>query len=305
MEPREGREYIAEKQDERQPALALATKRGPPSPPSVHSQLRLPPTLHELRPAPSNAQLPRLHDPRLKHNLPTLPPHLRPERLARHHRPGKPDLDVPERTVRLIDMLAREAERAQAMQDRLGEAADLSKVRVDMQRITIATEAIKGSLLGGRLLVDGDVRVALRRRVGSGGGAAVGAFLGPAEAAAAAEEEGHFVVEEVAAGAGVGRGGGVDEDGGGALVDDVEELGAVDEAGRGGDGVLADLEVLFAVEEHHGREVGDEVRHVPGRRAAEAGDHAVGGEDLEVVRVLVDEGEVGAFGAYSEVWMLW
>ena len=201
-------------------------------------------------------------------------------------------------------MLTREAERTQPMQDRLAKAADLSKLRVDVQRIAIATEAIKSSLLGGRLLVDGCVGVALRRCVGSGGGAAVGSFLGPAEAAAAAEEEGHFVVEEVAAGAGVGGGGGVDEDGGGALVDDVEELGAVDEARRGGDGVLADLEVLFAVEEHHGREVGNEVRHVPLGRAAEAGDHAVGGEDLEVVRVLVNEREVGALGAYSEVWML-
>lgn len=58
------------------------------------------------------------------------------------------------------------------------------------------------------------------------------------------------------------------------------------------------------MEEHHGREVGDQVGHVPRRGAAEAGDHAVGGEHLEVVGVLVDEREFCPLGTYSKVWIL-
>ena len=66
------------------------------------------------------------------------------------------------------------------------------------------------------------------------------------------------------------------------LVDDLEELAAGNEVGGGGDGVLADLEVLLAVEEHHGGKVWDEGVVVKGHFGVEGGDDAVGREGLEV-----------------------
>lgn len=119
-------------------------------------------------------------------------------------------------------MLGRDPKEAETVQDGCLEAADLGELRVDVQRVPIAVEAVQGSPLFGRLLLDGSVRVALRRLVGGGGGAAVCAFLRAAETAGATDEEGHFVVEEVAAGFGVGGGGAVDLDGGGAFVDDLD-----------------------------------------------------------------------------------
>lgn len=205
-------------------------------------------------------------------------------------------------------MLGGDAEGAEAVEDGGGEAGHLGKVRVDVERVGVAAEAVEGRLLFGGGLVDDDVGGARGGRFvgGRGGGGArlrvVARRLGPAEAPAASEEEGHLVVEDVGAAAGVLGGDAVGDDGGGALVDDVEELGVVDDAGGGGDGELADFEVLFAVEEHDGVEVGDELREVRGEVGGEGGDHAVGREDLEVGGAFVHEGQVGALGAETEVW---
>lgn len=64
---------------------------------------------------------------------------------------------------------------------------------------------------------------------------------------------------------------------------------------------MPDLEILLAVQQHHRGEVGHELRHAEGCSGVEGRDDAESGEDLEVVVVLEDEGEVGAFGAYAEV----
>jgi len=70
--------------------------------------------------------------------------------------------------------------------------------------------------------------------------------------------------------------------GGVALVDYFEEFWVGDKSAGCGDGIGEDLEVLFAVEKHHGAEVGDEVGDVVGCFGREEGDYAVGWEDLEV-----------------------
>jgi hypothetical protein len=44
------------------------------------------------------------------------------------------------------------------------------------------------------------------------------------------------------------------------------------------------------MEEHHGREVGEDVAEAEGWDGVERGDDAEGGDDLKVFVVLVDEG---------------
>ena len=90
-------------------------------------------------------------------------------------------------------------------------------------------------------------------------GTAVRTFLGPAESAGSADEGRGLVVEEVFARIGVfGDGAGCD-DGGGAFVHDFDQFRVGGGFGGGGDGEFADFEVLFAVQEHHHAEVGDDV----------------------------------------------
>jgi len=67
--------------------------------------------------------------------------------------------------------------------------------------------------------------------------------------------------------------------------------------------VLPDFEELFAVYEHHGVEVGQDVAHAVGRYGIELGDDAEGRDGGEVVGVFVDEGELGSVCAYAEVWI--
>ena len=49
-----------------------------------------------------------------KDNLVTLLPHARDDRLSRVERTDEPDLDVLERTVLLVDVLARDTEEAES-----------------------------------------------------------------------------------------------------------------------------------------------------------------------------------------------
>ena len=56
-----------------------------------------------------------------------------------------------------------------------------------------------------------------------------------------------------------------------------------DERGRGGDRVGQDLEVLFAVQEEHGGEVGDDVGDLVGGFGGEEGDDAECWEGLEIL----------------------
>lgn len=105
------------------------------------------------------------------------------------------------------------------------------------------------------------------------------------------------MVEDLVAGGFVDGGGADGDDGCGTFIYDVDEFRVADEGAFGGNGVVFDLEELFAVEEHHGGEVGDEVGVAEGGLGVERGNDAEGGEGAEVVVAFVDEREVGAFGA--------
>lgn len=61
------------------------------------------------------------------------------------------------------------------------------------------------------------------------------------------------------------------------------------EGGGGGDRVGEDFEVLFAVEEHHGAEVWDDVGDVVGGFGGEEGDDAECWEGLKVFVTLADD----------------
>jgi hypothetical protein len=131
--------------------------------------------------------------------------------------------------------------------------------------------------------------------------AAVCALLLTAKVAGAADEDCGLVVEDLFAGLGVLCDGAVNHEAGGALVDDFDELGDRDELGFGGDGELADLEELLAVEKHAGIEVGDDVVEVEGRFGVEGRNNTECGDDLEVLITLVDEGKVASLCANTEV----
>lgn len=195
------------------------------------------------------------------------------------------------------------------MEDRDLEAAHFGKTRVNVERavelvqrtcvsaifslhfddsgprshlLVIATQPVDASLLLERVLLDDNVRRAPRWLVRRGAGAAVGGLLLPAKPTAATEEDGRLVVKDVLARLGVGRRDAVLDDGRVALVYDLNELGLGNQAARGRHRVLADFEVLFAVQQHHGAEVGHE--RVEGERGlgVKGWDDAVGREDLEV-----------------------
>ena len=140
-----------------------------------------------------------------------------------------------------------------------------------------------------------------RRLVGGSGGTTVLGLLVAVKATGATEEDDHLVVEDVLAGLGVLGGDAGADNGRVALVDDVEELGAGDETSGRGDGELADLEVLLAVEEHHGVEVGDEGVVAEGGLGGEGGDDTVGWEDLEVLGTLEDVLELVGLGTNTQV----
>lgn len=198
-------------------------------------------------------------------------------------------------------MLSRDAEEAQSVQNRHLEATHLAELRVNVQGVTVPRESVQRRLLLCRLLLDDGIGRALRRLVHGGSRAAVSPLGVSTERARPADEHGGLVVEDFLAGGGIDGGGALDDDAGGALVHDLDELGVGDELGGGGDGVFADFEELLAVEEHHGGEVGDDVVEGVGGDGVELGDDAEGGVDLEVVVGFEDEGEVGSFGADTEV----
>lgn len=135
------------------------------------------------------------------------------------------------------------------------------------------------------LLVD-VVGRALGGHVGGGGGAAVGGLLLAVKAAGAAEEDGHFVVKDLLARLGNGGGDGRLDDGGLALVDGLEQAALGHEVGARGHGELADLEVLLAVEQRHGVEVGDNLVVGEADVGRHGGNDTVGGEKLEVLGTL-------------------
>ncbi len=55
------------------------------------------------------------------------------------------------------------------------------------------------------------------------------------------------------------------------------------------------------MEEHHGREVGDEIVQVVRALGVEGGDHAKGGDHLELIVALEDVAQIGPLGADAQV----
>lgn len=243
----------------------------------------------QLRRGTTNGQLARLLDFGLENDLVALLPHLGHEGLAGHDDAGEADLDVLDLAKLLVDGLARDSKEAETVQDGLGKAAHLGELRVDVERVVIAAQAVNAGLLLGRLLLNDHVGRALGRRVGSRAGAAVLGLLGPAEAAGPPQEDAGLVVEDLLACLSVHRRHSVAEDGSVALVNHLEELAVRLQLGRGGDGVLLDLKVLLAVEEHHRVEVGHNLVHAEGHVGVELGDDAKCWQDLEVLGSLTIE----------------
>jgi hypothetical protein len=74
----------------------------------------------------------RSSTPLTKYDLLPLLPHLGNDRLSRVDGSDETDLDVLEGAVLAENVLARDAEEAQSVQDGLVKAADLGKVGVDL-----------------------------------------------------------------------------------------------------------------------------------------------------------------------------
>lgn len=199
-------------------------------------------------------------------------------------------------------MLARNAKEAQSVQDRHFEPADFAELGVDVQRISVARETVDSGLFFGGLLLDHSIRRALRRLMYSGCGTTVSALGVSAKLARAPDEYGALVVENLLAGVCVDGGRALDDDAGGPFIHNLDKLGVCDELSLSGDGVFPYFKELLAVQEHHGGEVGNDVVQVVGGHGVELRDDAEGWVNLEIFVVFEDEGEIGAFGANSEVW---
>lgn len=154
--------------------------------------------------------------------------------------------------------------------------------------LVITTQTIDTSLLFGRLFLHNNIGRPSRRLVGRGAGAPVRRLLLPAEPAAAPEKDGRFVVENVLARLGVGRCDAVLDDSRVALVNDLDELGLGDQAARRRHGILADLEILLAVQEHHGAKVGYQRVIGEGSFGVEGRNYAVCWQNLEVFGSLTE-----------------
>lgn len=249
----------------------------------------------------TNARLSRLLDFGPVHDPILLLPHLRDQRLAGQHRAAEPDLDIPERAVGLEDVLARDAERGQAVQDGDVEAALGRELGVDVQRVAVAHQTVQRREVGGHGFLDDGIGRARGRRVVGGRGAAVRRFLLPAEAAGAADEGDVFVVEDLFARAGVdGRHAATDQ-GCVALVHDFDQVRLGLQLARCGDRELLDFQVLFAVQKHALVVVWHDVLGFPGCFGEICRHDAERRENLEVVRVLVHEVEVFPVCAEGEV----
>lgn len=187
------------------------------------------------------------------------------------------------------------------MEDGHLEATHLGEAGVDVEGVVVTGQPVDGGLLLSGLLLDNDIRGASGGLVGSSSGATVSRLLLPTETTAPSEEDGHLVVKDLLASLSVGGGDSLPDNSGVALVNNLDELTLGDELAGGGDWVLLDLEVLLAVEEHHGVEVGNEVIKRVGELGIEWGNDAEGGDGLEVLSTLKYVAEIGALGTDTKV----
>lgn len=204
----------------------------------------------------------------------------------------------------VVDGLAGNTERAETVENGLLEATHLGKRGVNVQGacavlakglhikqrvgnlLVVTAQTVDGGLVGVDVLLVDMVGGALGGHVGGRGSAAVGRLLLAVKAASTAKEDGHLVVEDLLASLGNGGGDARLDDGGLALVDGLEEAALGHQVGARGDRELADLEVLLAVEQRHGVEVGDNLVEGEADVGRHGGNDTVGGEKLEVLSTL-------------------
>ncbi|KAI3479441.1 hypothetical protein L1887_58459 [Cichorium endivia] len=240
-----------------------------------------------------------LNHARGEDDLVALLPHARLERLAGEDVAGEAHLDVLVRAVLAEDVLARDAKRAEAVQDGLVKATHLRKAGVNVQRVVVARQTVQRSLRIRRLLRHHLVRLARRRLVRRRRCTAVLARLLAAKAARASDEDGALALEDEVAAALVE---GVHHRRyrrSLALVQHLHQLGLVHQRRARGDGLL-DRQVLLAVQQHHGAEVGQPVQRDAAARH-ELRDHTKRGHRSEVVVLLKHKVEVLLRGTNAEV----
>jgi hypothetical protein len=92
----------------------------------------------ELSTSTGNGKLAGLLDLSLESNRVSCFPHLGDECLSRQDDTRKANFNVLERAELLQDVLARDTERAQAVQDGCVESANLAELRINVQRVKIA-----------------------------------------------------------------------------------------------------------------------------------------------------------------------
>lgn len=257
--------------------------------------------LDELSGGASNSRLASLLDLALEDDLVALLPHLGDDGLAGDDGASEAHLDVLDGAELVVDGLAGDTEGAEAVQDGSLEATHLGKRGVHVQRVVVTAQAVDGGLVQRHGLLGNVVGSASRGLVGSRGSAAVTTLLLAVEATGAAEEDGHLVVENVLTGLGVLGGDTSADNGGVALVNNLEQLAARDQSAASRDGVLADLEVLLAVEKHHGVEVGHDSVVAERHLRREGRDNAEGGKKLEVLGTLKDVVELLGLGTDTDV----
>lgn len=238
---------------------------------------------------------------RLESNCVPCLPHLGDECLPRQNDTRKANLDVLEGAKLLQDVLARNTERAQAVQDGCVETANLAELRINMQRVEVTRQTVDRSLLLGGLLLNDHVGCALRRLVRLCCGAAVATLLLATKVATSANKYRGLVVEDLLAGLSILGDRAVHDETSGALVYDLNELGDSDKLGLCRDGELADLKELLAVQKHAWVEVGNNLVEGERRLGVEGRNYTKGRDDLEVLIALVHEGKIGTLGTDPEV----
>lgn len=149
--------------------------------------------------------------------------------------------------------------------------------------LVVSAETVEGSMVLRDGIFRDKVGCPRRRLVGSCSGAAVGGCLLTVKASRSADKGGHLVVKHIFTSACIdSRQANLDHCCV-ALVEDLEKLASCDQVRRRGHRVLSNLEVLLAVKQHHGVEVGDDLVESECVVGGHEWANTVGRQNLEVL----------------------